>query len=218
MAEPIATPPTEIDRLTGLVSSLRREHGNRVAELHARAQTMAVLERENATLRRVAEAARIVARAPYPGAILAGLEAMDFALRDLDGEVPLSCAVIIPRDGRFAALRQVKRGDRIEIPGGKVQPGEHPEAAARREVYEEVGLHVTHLVPLHAGFDGVRFRAHVFLAQATGELRSSPEGEALWATADELLEGSFGAFYRSSAAVLLALGCDPFAVAPGGGT
>jgi len=98
VADSLGTTPSELDRLTGLVASLRREHGNRVAELHARAQTMAALERENATLRRLAEAARAVARAPYPGAILAGLEAMGFALRDLDGEVPLSCAVIIPRE------------------------------------------------------------------------------------------------------------------------
>lgn len=208
------TTQSELDRLNGLVSSLRREHGNRVAELHAREQTMAAMERENATLRRVAEAARAVARAPYPGAILAGLEAMGFALRDLDGEVPLSCAVVIPRDGRFAALRQVKRAGRIEVPGGKVAQGEHPEAAARREVYEEVGLHVTHLVPLHVGSDGGGYRAHVFLAQAIGELRSSPEGEALWATADELLEGSFGDFYSSSPAILLALGCNPFQAMP----
>lgn len=137
---------------------------------------------------------------------------------DISLVLPASCAVVIPRDGRFAALRSAKRGGRVEIPGGKVEPGELPVDAARREVLEEVGLHVTHLVPLHVGFDGVRFRAHVYLATAIGELRSSPEGEALWATADELLEGSFGAFYRSSAAVLLALGCDPFAVAPGGGT
>ena len=62
---------------------------------------------------------------------------------DISLVLPASCAVVIPRDGRFAALRSAKRGGRVEIPGGKVEPGELPVDAARREVLEEVGLHVT---------------------------------------------------------------------------
>lgn len=243
MADSLATPSTELDRLNGLVASLRREHGNRVAELHARAQTMAALERETSALRVVADAARalvvpargaadplapmnddgrrvcvdcLVESRPFDDAIVHDTACAVERLRAALAEPTLavSCAVVIPRGGKFAALRQVKRAGRIEVPGGKVQPGEHPEAAARREVFEEVGLHVTHLVPLFVGFDGVRFRAHVFLAQAIGELRSSAEGEALWATADELLEGSFGDFYSSSPAILLALGRNPFMTMP----
>jgi 8-oxo-dGTP pyrophosphatase MutT (NUDIX family) len=51
------------------------------------------------------------------------------------------------------------------LPGGGVKPGETPEAAARRELVEEIGLEVPALMP--AGFacgrwDGRRDRVHFF--------------------------------------------------------
>ncbi|GEB75762.1 RNA deprotection pyrophosphohydrolase [Sporolactobacillus inulinus] len=44
---------------------------------------------------------------------------------------------------QWLLTRHSKRG--LEFPGGKVESGEQPEAAARREVFEETGAHVAKL-------------------------------------------------------------------------
>jgi 8-oxo-dGTP pyrophosphatase MutT (NUDIX family) len=54
------------------------------------------------------------------------------------------------------------------FPGGSVRQGETPEAAARREVAEEIGLAVSHLLPagiLSGIWDGRRDRVHFFELQ-----------------------------------------------------
>ena len=48
----------------------------------------------------------------------------------------------IVRDGRVLAARRTRpesAAGRWELPGGKVEPDEEPEAALRREVAEELG-------------------------------------------------------------------------------
>lgn len=54
-------------------------------------------------------------------------------------------AAIIYRDGRVLAARRAAGKDQAglwELPGGKVEPGETPEQALRREIAEELGCEV----------------------------------------------------------------------------
>ena len=58
-------------------------------------------------------------------------------------EHPDSVVIVAVRDGRLAAVRQPRRGapePTLELPSGKVEPGETHEQAAVRELAEECGL------------------------------------------------------------------------------
>ena len=76
------------------------------------------------------------------------------------------------------------------IPGGKIEPGEEPAEAARRELEEETGLLAPSLEPLvvvvHDYVDRP-LRFHVFLSlESQGEVRLDEEREWGWKTRDEL--------------------------------
>lgn len=56
----------------------------------------------------------------------------------------------------------------IETPGGQFDPGETPEETAKRETFEEIGVHVDTLIPLgvvSALTSNIEHTEHVYLAQ-----------------------------------------------------
>jgi len=59
--------------------------------------------------------------------------------------------VVLTRQFRLGGHLAIYRGDMIEIVAGRVDPGESPEDAARRECYEEIGTSPVKLTRL-AGF------------------------------------------------------------------
>ncbi|MFI9641381.1 NUDIX hydrolase [Micromonospora sp. NPDC051925] len=69
--------------------------------------------------------------------------------------------------------------NRWGIPGGLAEPGETPEAAARRELLEETGLQVHE--PLHLFWSGVtadgRHTAHVYYATTDADASDIVVGE-----------------------------------------
>ena len=105
----------------------------------------------------------------------------------------LATLCYILRDGQVLLIRK-KRGigaGKINGPGGKVDPGETPLAAAIRETQEEVG--VTPYDPQWRGellfrfTDGLNLRCHVFLAPGChGEPHETAEAVPLWFPVDAL--------------------------------
>lgn len=119
----------------------------------------------------------------------------------------LKYALVFAVDGeRIAIAHIVDRG--WCIPGGKLEPGERPEHAARREAYEEAGLTLGPLLPLgyttRADGDAQRPIAACYLAGIESieplssqwestEMRLVPwnEIESLYYLWDPLMESMF---------------------------
>ncbi|MGE5596428.1 MAG: NUDIX hydrolase [Hyphomicrobiales bacterium] len=73
--------------------------------------------------------------------VLPGL-AWRFARRRAGRHVVAAVAIIFDAEGRVLLAEHEFRHVRWGFPGGWVRPGEHPQAAVRREVAEELGLQV----------------------------------------------------------------------------
>lgn len=90
-------------------------------------------------------------------------------------------AVVVPLfdDGRVMMVRQFRYpfgGHVLELPAGKLDKGEDPEHAARRELDEETGWHASRFVKLTSMYTTPGFcneELHIYLA--TG-LTQSPDG------------------------------------------
>jgi ADP-ribose pyrophosphatase len=94
--------------------------------------------------------------------------------------------VAVDSEERVVLVRQDRPavgGSVLEIPAGKLDPGEQPLAAAKRELREETGLHGGEWAEVAAvyaspGFTDERF--HLFVATGLAEGEAEPdEGEEL---------------------------------------
>lgn len=134
-------------------------------------------------------ARRISSRRVYDGKVLAldvdeveepgGVRAVREVVRHR-GSV---AALPVRADGRVVLVRQYRYAvdaDVWELPAGRLDPGETPEAGARRELVEEVGLRAGEMEPLVTFFTTPGFcdeRIHVFRATALAEVPPEPEAD-----------------------------------------
>ena len=99
---------------------------------------------------------------------------------------------VVRRGERFLAIQERKHGQRWFLPGGRAEPGESLQQAARREALEEAGIPVRLLglirIEHTAGPSGARVRA-IFLAEPLDDAEPGPTEDSLdarFVTLDEL--------------------------------
>ena len=107
----------------------------------------------------------------------------------------LSTAAIIVRDEKVLFVKRQSGGDlseRWELPGGKVDEGETPDAALVRELSEELGLSAA--VEATAGHARFRHRNNAYELRAyyvsadTSSLELREHTDLCWCSLDEALE------------------------------
>ncbi len=109
--------------------------------------------------------------------------------------VLVAAVALIDRDGRVL-LAQRPEGKSMaglwEFPGGKVEPGETPEAALIRELHEELGIETwdSCLAPLtfaSHGYESFHLLMPLFACRKWNGTPHPREGQRLsWASANEL--------------------------------
>ncbi|MDQ0190003.1 NUDIX hydrolase [Alicyclobacillus cycloheptanicus] len=110
--------------------------------------------------------------------------------------IPSSIGTVVDEAGRCLMIQRTKEPyiGKWAMPGGKIELGEHPEAAIVREFEEETGLVtcvdrfagvVSEVVPVQGGLS--HFLMYVFrLNIVGGELRESEEGPLRWMAQGEI--------------------------------
>ena len=97
-------------------------------------------------------------------------------------------AAVTEKDGRILICRR-KRGQahelKWEFPGGKVEPGETPSAALKRELTEELGIDAaigTEIIRYEYAYPGKSLILLIFFAvsEYTGEARNLVFEEIAW--------------------------------------
>ena len=118
---------------------------------------------------------------------------------------PVAVAVV-QHEGRYLIGRREKhvpQGGYWEFPGGKIEPGESPSEAARRECLEEAGLEVEVISTLaevihyyseadHGGGADTGLHIH-FLACQLQDAAALPRGSFRWVATGELASYRFPA-------------------------
>lgn len=101
-------------------------------------------------------------------------------------------AAIIQRDGAYFAT-QHGYGEfegMWEFPGGKIEPGERPEAALQREIQEELGIDITInrlLCTTDYDYPSFHLTMHCYLCEIkSGEIELREHKSAQWLTAETL--------------------------------
>ena len=110
--------------------------------------------------------------------------------------IDVAIAILLHQNNVLVGWREAKQhqGNKHEFPGGKVEEGETPLAACRREIYEEVGigLHEWHAfdVIVHE-YEDVIVKLHLFHAVVPTALLNEIQQPWSWYSREELLNLNF---------------------------
>lgn len=110
--------------------------------------------------------------------------------------VDVAIAILIHRGKILVGWRgeEQHQGGKHEFPGGKVEQGETPEEACRREIYEEVGIGLKdwhQFDYIHHEYDDIIVNLHLFHSYVPDELLNLIHQPWAWYTREQLLHLNF---------------------------
>lgn len=106
-----------------------------------------------------------------------------------------SVVALIYQEGKVLAVSRKDNHEDLGLPGGKIDPGETPEEAVRREVLEETGVVLGRIKPIFDHLDrvekGQARPCRCFLVESWDGVPEAKETAAVvWVSPDRLLEPS----------------------------
>ncbi|NJD56302.1 MAG: (deoxy)nucleoside triphosphate pyrophosphohydrolase [Nitrospirae bacterium] len=107
-------------------------------------------------------------------------------------------AAVVEKDGKVLIARR-RKGDKLagkwEFPGGKIEPGESPEAALRRELLEELGIETgigSFICESSYQYSHLSVRLLAYRAAwISGDITPAVHDRVIWVTPEELSEYDF---------------------------
>ncbi|MEI3377033.1 MAG: NUDIX hydrolase [Coriobacteriales bacterium] len=128
------------------------------------------------------------------------------------------CVVALDTQGRVLVVRQYRTAlERvtIEVPAGKIDPGEDPEDAVRRELAEETGYVAGDIRRLASIAVAVGYSdeiIHIYMATDLAPGSAHPDDDefviAEWVSVDSLIDSVLDGRIEDSKTVIAALICD----------
>ncbi|MDO4759085.1 MAG: (deoxy)nucleoside triphosphate pyrophosphohydrolase [Rikenellaceae bacterium] len=108
-------------------------------------------------------------------------------------KIEVVAAILQREDSYFATQRGYGAMEGMwEFPGGKIEPGEHPEAALHRELQEELGIEIAieeHLCTTDYDYPDFHLTLRCYLCRiAAGKIELREHKAARWLRAEELDE------------------------------
>ena len=111
-------------------------------------------------------------------------------------DIHVSIAILFHQNKVLVGWREANQhqGNKHELPGGKVEAGESPLNACRREVFEEVGLELEHYFNydfVRHAYEDVVVNLHFFFAYVDDENAQKIKSSWSWYRRDELQDLNF---------------------------
>jgi 8-oxo-dGTP pyrophosphatase MutT (NUDIX family) len=124
------------------------------------------------------------------------------------------CALLYNERGEILGVSRRNRPSDMNLPGGKVDPGETPKEACEREIFEETGLKISNLELVYRapciGGD-TDYDTHTYTAKFEGVPEAKEPGFVVkWVPWGEILgTNTFAAYNRGLLAELQRKGLQP---------